>query len=489
MNLNSSTNWALLGKGMLTEDELRAIHEASLEILEKTGIKYEEQDARDYYRAAGAEVDDETDIVKIPKWLTKACLASVPDSWVYCGRDKEHDYPLEYGRVGLVPFGIAPSIKDVRTGKIRQPLIQDVYEYARIVDQLDNMPVAWECLQPTDCSMETSGLHSLKQTLAGTRKPTLCASPNRAHARAAIAIAAAAVGGIDKLRERPLIMAGSCPKCPLFASDAVTGSVIEYALAGLPVMGMPMALAGATGPVTMAGTLVQQNCEILGNLCLSQIVRKGTPFLYGTCTSAMDLRGAKCVTGSAEHAMFASASARMAHFYHVPCVVPGTWTDSKCLDLQAGMEQASSALLPALAGANLVFGAGGIAGGLIADFSALVVEDDLFQEIQFILKGIRVDTETLAVNLIKECGAGGEGYLYEEHTATYMRDQQNWSWLFDRNSESEWRAEGARPIDEVARLRVLEMIETKNPSPLSDSVIEEMDAVIQEYEAELGISK
>lgn len=488
MNLNPTTNWALLGQNMFSDDELQAIHEASLKILEETGICYEEQDARDFYKQAGADVNDDTKIVKIPKWLVKECIASTPDSYTYCGREKEFDYPLEYGRVGFTPVGVAPAINDLETGKTRPTVKKDLYDYARLSDQLEYMPVTWHCLQPTDVPEETASLHALECYLKGSRKGVLTATFDRVTSRASIAMAAAVVGGMDKLRERPIMMAGSCPKSPLIASGAVTSSVIEYALAGLPVKGMPMVLSGATGPVTLAGTLVQHNCEVLGNLCLSQIVRKGTPFLYGSCTSLMDLRKAQCGTGCAEHAMFASAVARLARFYKVPCVVPGSWTDSKALDLQAGMEKACSALLPALAGANLIFGAGGIAGGMIGDFSSLVVENDLFQMIQFMLKGFCVNTETMAVDTIQEVGPGGE-FLTLPHTFQHMRENQNWPQIFNRDSESVWKLEGSKSIDEVAREKAKELIAKPNPAPLSDSVQEELAYIIKQTEEELGVGK
>lgn len=488
MNLNPSTNWSLLGKGMFSDDELLAIHNASLDILANTGIYYEEQDARDYYRQAGAEVNDDTKIVKIPAWLVMDAIDSAPGTYTFCGRDPKFDYPMENGRVGYAPVGIAPTIKDLETRENRNVVLNDLEDYAHIVDQLDHIPMVWDCIQPIDVPEATAGLHAFKSHVKNTRKNIMTTNFDRVTSRACIEMAAVVVGGKDKLRERPLITAGSCPKSPLTSSGAVTSCVIEYALAGLPCLGMPMVLTGATGPVTLAGTLVQHNCEVLGNLVLSQIVRKGTPFLYGSCTSLMDLRKAQCGTGCAEHAMFGAAIARMAKFYNVPCVAPGSWTDSKCWDLQGGMEKAFSALVPAFAGANLIFGAGGYAGGMYVDLASFVVEDDLFQMIQFMLNGFDINDDTMAKEVIKEVGPKGE-FLTLPHTAQHMRSSQNWSHIFNRDSESVWAMEGSKNIEEVAVERTKALLANSNPAPLSDSVIEELDYIIKKAEEELGVSK
>lgn len=488
MNYNPSTNWALIGEKMFSDDELCAIHNASLEILAKTGIYYEEQDARDFYKQAGADVNDDTCIVKIPKWLVEECIASAPSSYIAAGRDREFDFSLDYGRVGFAAVGIAPAIRDLDTGKNRPSIKKDLEDYARLMDQLDNYAMVWDCIQPTDVPEATAGLHAFEAYVKNTRKNIMTTNFDRITARACVEMAAAVVGGMDQLRARPLITAGSCPKSPLTSSEAVTASVIEFALEGLPCIGMPMVLAGATGPVTLAGTLVQHNAEVLGNLVLTQIIRKGTPYLYGSCTSLMDLRKAQCGTGCAEHAMFGAAIARLAHFYQLPCVAPGSWTDSKCVDMQSGMEKAFSALVPAFAGANIVFGAGGLAGGMVVDFGSFVVEDDLFQMIQFMLKGFDVTPEKMAVELIKEVGPKGE-YLTLPHTFEHMRENQNWPHIFNRDAETTWVMEGSKTIDDVARARAKELIAMPNPAPLSQGIQERLADIIKEAEKELGVKK
>lgn len=488
MNYNPSTNWALIGEKMFSDTELCAIHEASLEILEKTGIYYEEQDARDFYKQAGANVNDDTKIVKIPKWLVNECIASAPGRYTFCGRDPKFDFPMEYGRVGYAAVGIAPAIRDLKTGKNRPSVTKDLEDYACLMNQLDNYAMVWDCIQPTDVPEASAGLHAFAAHVKNSGKNIMTTTFERVTARACIEMAATVVGGKDKLRERPLITAGSCPKSPLTSSKAVTSSVIEFALEGLPCLGMPMVLSGATGPVTLAGTLVQHNAEVLGNLVLSQIINKGTPFLYGSCTSLMDLRKAQCGTGCAEHAMFGAAIARMAHFYNVPCVAPGSWTDSKCVDMQSGMEKAFSALVPAFAGANMIFGAGALAGGMVVDFASFVVENDLFQMIQFMLKGFDINDKTMTVDLIQEVGPKGE-YLTLPHTFEHMRENQNWPKIFNRDVESTWNENGRKSIDDVAIERAKELLANPNPAPLSDHVQEELAYIIKETEKELGVVK
>lgn len=486
MNYNPSTNWALLGQKMFSDDELYAIHSASLEILEKSGAYFEEQDARDYLKAAGAEVNDETKIVKFPKWLVEDAIRSTPGRFTLAGREPSFDYVMEYGRVGYAPVGIAPAVRDLETEQSRPSVKKDLEDYARLVEQLDAIPMVWDCILPTDVPAETACLHAFEAHVKNTRKHLMTTGPNRITAKALIDMAAVVQGGEEALRARPLITGGSCPKSPLTYSRAVTACVIESSLAGVPSVGMPMVLAGATGPVTLAGTLVQHNAEVLGDIVLSQVVNKGVPFWYGSCTSIMDLRKAQCATGCAEHAMYGAAIACLARFYNIPCVAPGSWTDSKAPDMQAGYEKALSALVPAFAGANLIFGAGSLAGGMVVDFSSFVSENDLFNSIQFVLKGFDINDETMAVDLIQEIGPKGE-YLTLPHTMQHMRDNQMWPAIFNRDVESSWIAEGSKDLDQVAMEKARELIAKPNPAPLNDSVQKQLANIIEETERELGV--
>ena len=485
MNLNPSTNWALLGQRMLTDDELYAIHSASLEVLERTGAYFEEQDARDYLKAAGAQVDDDTKIVKFPHWLVEEAIRSTPGRFTLAGRDPEFDYVMEYGRVGFAPIGIAPAVRDLNTGKTRPSLKSDIEDYARLVDQLDAIPMVWDCIMPTDVPTKSACLHAFEAHVNNSRKHIMTTGPDRITARALVEMAAVVQGGKEALRERPLITGGSCPKSPLTFSEAVTSCVIESSLAGVPSVGMPMVLAGATGPVTLAGSLVQHNAEVLADIVLAQAVCKGVPFWYGSCTTIMDLRKAQCATGCAEHAMFGAAIACLARFYNIPCVAPGSWTDSKAMDMQAGYEKAFSALVPAFAGANIIFGAGGFAGGMIVDFGSFVSENDLFNTIQFTLRGFDINEETMALDLIHEVGPRGE-YLTLSHTMEHMRENQMWPALFNRDVESTWVTNGSKDLDEVARERARELIAKPNPAPLSQSVQDQLAEIIKETEKELG---
>ncbi|ATW24703.1 [trimethylamine--corrinoid protein] Co-methyltransferase [Candidatus Formimonas warabiya] len=488
MQYHQSQNWALWGKNMFSDYELEAIHNTSLEILSSTGIYVEEEDARAYFAGAGAKVDHDKHIVKIPKWLVQEAITVSPASFILAGRDPKFDYPMGTGRVGYANVGIAVSVNDPETGKIRPSYKKDLDDYAHLIDQLDNLVMCWDCIQPMDVHADTSGIHAFRSHVSNTRKHIMTTTPDRITSQAVVKMAAEVVGGMEALAERPLISAGSCPKSPLTFSTAVTAPIIELAKASQPVMAMSMVLAGATGPVTMAGSLALHNAEILAALTLTEIIKKGCPFWYGSCTSIMDLRRAIAATGCAEHAMFGAATARMAQFYHLPCVAPGTWTDSKITDVQAGYEKAISSLLPALAGADIIFGSGTLAGGMAVDFGSMVTENDMFKTIQFILRGIPVNEDTLALGLIQRIGPKGE-YLSAEHTLKNMRNSQVWPDLFDRDSRSVWEAAGAKPLDVKGREKAVELINNANPAPLPENVQKRLADIIDDVEKEIGIKK
>lgn len=363
MIFNTSQNWALWGRGMFSDMELESIHDGSLDILRNVGVLVEEEEALRLFAAGGAEVNRETGLVKIPGWMVEEAIITSPHSFALAGRIPESDYMLEDGRVGFTSISVAVNVRDMETQEVRPSTKNDLEVYTHILDQLEHYNICLYPLLPTDVPAESADMHALQAYFENTTKHVMLCANDSITAQGIIALAAEVAGGMDKLKERPVLSVIACPKSPLSLTTEVTVGLIACAKVGLPVVSMPMALSGGTGPVTLAGTLVQHNAEVLSCLVLSQLVRKGAPFIYGSCTTSMDVRRGQCTTGSAEHAMFAAGTTRLSQFYKLPYIGPGTWTDSKTNDMQAGYEKALSTLLPALAGSNLLFGGGCQMGG------------------------------------------------------------------------------------------------------------------------------
>ena len=256
------------------------------------------------------------------------------------------------------------------------------------------------------------------------------------------------------------------------------------ALIVLLVMLVPSALAGGTGPVTLAGTIVQTLAELLCGLVLAQITRKGVNVTFGSCSTIMDLKTGLASTGAPEWGLVGAAVAQMANYYRIPCRVGAGVSDSKLPDAQAAYQFTLNALPLSLAGANMIFGAGGIDSGLAFDYAKLIMDHECIGHIRKMLEGVRVDSETMALDLIHEIGPGGT-FLTHDHTLERTRTQSI-AKLFDRQTRKAWmESADGKDLTERAYARAMDILKTHQPPALLDGAAETIDGLVVEYEAGL----
>lgn len=308
---------------VFTDDELEEIHLATLEILEKTGIYVEDDEALAIFDGGGAVIDPESKIVKIPPYVVEDAIRSAPAKLVLAGRKPENDYVMESNRVGFTNFGEGVFVIDPYTGVHRETTKADVAASAKICDYLSEVDVYERAVSAGDVPPQTMQLHNVEAWMANTSKHGFMGPGNGYLLKKIVAMAAAVVGGEDKLRERPIISFVTCPVSPLQLIKDTCEIIIESARAGLAVNILSMAMAGGSSPVTLAGTLVDHNAEVLGGIVLSQLTRKGTPVVYGSSTTAMDLRWATASVGSPECAMINAGVAQLSTYYLLPSWVAG----------------------------------------------------------------------------------------------------------------------------------------------------------------------
>ena len=312
-----------LSLNMFTNDELYDIHLATLEVLEKTGVFFEDEEAREILHAGGAIVDSETKVVKFPPYLVEDAIRSAPAKVVLYGRRPEDDYLLENNRVGFTNFGEGISIFDLHSGELRETVKQDVADSAVIVDYLGGIDVYERAMGAHDVPQEVQPLHNAEAFLSNTTKHCFHGAGDGRLMRAAIEMAQAIVGGEEELRKRPIISFNTCPISPLKLVRDCTEVIVEGARAGVMVNVLTQALSGGTAPVTLAGTLVVHNAEVLSGIVLGQLVRKGTPMMYGSSTCPLDLRTATATVGSPECGMINAGVAALSNYYSLPSWVAG----------------------------------------------------------------------------------------------------------------------------------------------------------------------
>ncbi len=312
-----------LSLNVFTPDEIDDIHLATLEVLERTGVFVEDDEPLDIFADGGCRVDRETRVVRIPPHVVAESLAACPHSLLYCGRTPDRDFIVEPGRVTFTNFDEGIKYIDPYTGEYRDPTIADVANIARLVDALSEIDGYESAVGATDVPTETYALHGLETALLNTTKPVGCEAIDKWEARKCIGLAAIVAGGEDKLRERPLLGLGVCPVSPLKLPRDATEVIIECSRAGLPDTILSMAMSGGSAPVTLAGTLVQHNAEVLSGIVLAQLTERGSPVIYGSSTTAMDLRFASASVGSPELALIGAAVAQLAKQYRLPSYIAG----------------------------------------------------------------------------------------------------------------------------------------------------------------------
>jgi trimethylamine--corrinoid protein Co-methyltransferase len=475
-----------LGLTFLTRDQLDTIHHGACHLLKHTGVLVEMEEAADRFQSAGALVTRKGNewIVKIPEWLVTESLSNTPKSVTYYARDPEKDFLLGDNRVGFGTFGEQVNIIDPITREYRNTTKQDCCNIYRLIDALEGLAFCQRTVCPGDQLPAAQAVHNFQAQITHNSKHITIGMVNRTCVESIVQMAAAAVGGMDKLRQKPICTCSCCPTSPLTLTTQCCETLLAAVEAGINVDIMTMALAGGSGPVTLAGTIVQTVAEQLSGLVLAQITRKGVNVTLGSCSTIMDLKTGLASTGAPEWGLVGAAIAQMSNYYHVPCRVGSGVSDSKLPDAQAAYQFALNALPLSLAGANMIFGAGGIDSGLTFDYAKLVMDHECICHIKKMLEGVRVDSESMALDLIHEIGPGGT-FLMHRHTLERTRTQSTAN-IFDRDTRETWMdTDSGKDLTERSYAKALEIIESHQPPALPDSATETINSLLDEFEARI----
>ena len=312
-----------LSLNVLTDDELSDIHLATLEVLRQTGVWVEDDEALDVFEQGGADVDREARIVRLPAHVVDDAIRSAPPTITLCGRTPDRDVVLEPGRVGFTNFGEGIKVTDLETGELREPTKRDVAEATRLIDALPEIDVLERPVGAHDVPQDAVPLHNAEAIFANTTKHVFIGPINGRLLERIVDMAAAVVGGAATLRRRPLVSFITCPVSPLKLVKDCCEIIMGAVRSGSAVNVLSMAMAGASSPISLSGTLVTHNAEVLSGVTLAQLTARGAPVLYGSSTTAMDLRLASASVGSPECGLINAAVAQLARFYLLPSWVAG----------------------------------------------------------------------------------------------------------------------------------------------------------------------
>ena len=462
---------------LLTGDEIREIDLASIEILEKVGVNVRSEKALRLLKDAGADVDEHHQIAKIPGSLVQEGVKKAPSNFYLCGRNPKYDMMMGDEHVYLGSGGTALNVLDLDTGERRPSLERDLANMTRLVDGLKNVDFCIGHVTPTDIPSELHFTSMWATLFNNTEKNVLHGIRGAEMAKDIIKMASLIVGGEDNLRKRPILMDCCNVVSPLHHDKLMIEGAMECAEHGIPSAMAPEPAAGATGPATLAGTLVLCNAEALSGILIVQLAAPGAPILYGCVAQIMDMRSANFPGGAVEIGLLSAAATQLAHHYGLPVYATGGISDAKVPDAQAGYEKALQMAIVAMSGANYQHEAAGmLETGLTMSYEQLVIDDEILGMVNRILQGIRVDKVSLAVDLIKKVGF--KHYLAEKHTHDFFRTEQYMPTLSNRDNYQKWARQGSRSVREAAREKAKKILETHHPQPIDKDIQAEIQKIV-----------
>ena len=469
------TNYATTQFRVLSDDQIERIFLGALELLESVGTRIYEEEAKKFLAEVGAKADGE--MVHIPPGLVKEMLASVPSRIAVGNREGRRTMILESHRIYYGTGSDCPFIIDAKTGERRQFVRKEIEDAARVVDACPNLDFHMSLGLMSDVPAYSYDRHQAVAMLRNTIKPLVLTAMSRDGLADILEMYYLIRGGRDAFEVNPGFIVYIEPTSPLVHSKAAMEKLIFAADRRIPAIYTPCPIAGATAPVTLAGALALTVAEFLTGMVVSQLKRRGAPLVMGGVVSPMDMRTTIFTYGSPELHLMSAALTDIAHWLNVPMFSTAGCSDSKTLDEQAAAEAALSIMAAGLSGANLIHDVGFLESALIGSYEMIVLSDEMIGMVKRFLDGVRVDDETLALDVIKEVGPGGN-FIEHEHTAQNMRKELWFPKLMDRSRYSAWQAAGSKTLGDRVRERVEEILATHSVSPLPEEVDAGMDEIV-----------
>ncbi len=466
---------------VLSDDQIEEVLSASMEILERTGVRIEDEEGAELLVKNGA-LSSGGRVIKIPSHMVKSALSSAPGRIVLAGRDGRRVMVLEKDRIYFGTGSDLPFCIDPHTGERRKTRFDDVVNAARVADALPNLDFFMSHGLVSEVAPMHYDRHQFLAMLIGTSKPYIITSVDGQGLEDQFRMASMVVGGEDIFRQNPIFGIYAEPISPLVHPKTAVEKVLVSARHGIPIVFVPAPSAGGTAPVTLAGVLAEGIADTLAGLVLSQLKGPGTGFIMGGVFTSLDMRTMVFTYGSPELLLLDAALSDIAKYLRIPVFSTSGCSDSKMFDQQAALEAGLSILMAALSGANLIHDNGYVESGLTGSLEMLVFVDEAVSLVKRILRGIRVNGDTLAVDVVERTGIGGN-FIQDEHTLRHFREEIWSPGLLNRQVYDVWRSGGSRTLGERCRERVLEILESHQPEPaLDEKMVRELRQYIKKSE-------
>lgn len=462
---------------ILTKTQVEKVHETSLRILEEIGLDFGYPPALEVLKKGGTKIDGQR--VFFPSRLVESQIKKAPHRFNLHARNPKNNLVIGGSKTVLAPGYGASFVTDLENGR-RQATLKDFENFVKLTGASANQDIlSGTVVEPTDTAYETRHAQMIYTAVKYSDKCVMGSTMGARAARECIQMAAILFAGRDQIESAPAIMGIIGPLTPLKYDARMLGALMEYAAAGQPLLIASLAIAGATGPVTLAGNLALQNAEVMAGIVLAQLVREGTPVIFGGASSNTEMRNGTLSIGSPEMAINTAATAQMARYYKLPVRGGGAVCDAKSPDAQASYESMMNLSMARACGINFVLHSAGILESFnCMSYEKFIIDDEMCGMVKRIQRGIQVNPDTLALDVIKEVGPGGH-FLDKDHTFDHFRTEFYQPRLSNRDDYVTWKTNGSCPCMQTAHKKVKEILETYEAPELPTDIDKDLQTFIE----------
>jgi len=471
----------------LNDSLIRKIIDEALIILEKHGVYVENKEGMELLREAGMKVAISTQRAHITPQLVEDSLSSAPSSIKMYDRDGEKEFTVGGDEVHFDPGSTAVTILDSETKQERKAITDDLIRFARLTDCLEYIHFQSTGIISTDVPGAVSDSYRMFIGLLYCKKPIVTGTFRVEGFLPMHKMLVAIRGTEQKLAEKPLAIFDACPSPPLKWSNLTAQSLIDSARVGIPSELISMGMTGATSPVTITGTLVQHVAENLSGLVICQLAAKGSPVIFGGCPTSFDMRKGTTPIGSIETMMIDSAYAQIGKHLNLPTHSYMGMSDAKITDMQAGFETGIGAVLAALAGVNVVSGAGILDFIKCQSLEKLVIDNEICRMAYRLIEGITQRDDPIALDLFEGFDANTQ-FLSMPHTLEWFRKEHTYPSLVDRDAYEVWTSLGSKTIASRAREKMDNILQKTLPSLPDPKIQEELQAIMLSEAQKAGLT-
>ena len=472
---------------VLSKDEIKKIHEASLEILRSTGIKIYSKKVLDFLKNFDfISIDKSSSIVKFSPEIVSNVLKNAPSFFKLYSQSKKTSIEIGNKNFHLINGHCAAFFHDFSQNKRRRILKNEVEKFAILSDFLENIGIVGIEGLPEDIDDEKmSFVEGARLTLSNILKP-FHYTPEHIFEDESVKEIVRIITGFKDLSKNPSIICMVVNLSPLAWQEEIAEILLENSFEGIPMTIMTSPYSGVSAPYTIAGQVALFNAEILSGIAINQLAKPGCPVVYGCSCATFDMHESVVNIATPEAVMMRIAAAQMAGYYNVPSMTSAPDTDSNCFDEQNGWEKMMTTFTSYASGINLIVNAGLFSTGTEVSYSQLIIDSEIIGYVKRILAGIKVDSKRLAVDEIKDAGPLGN-FLLTKHTVEYLRkDEHLKSVISNRKMHPQWEKLGSLKVDEIAHNEALKILKMHKPSYIENEKLKEIKKLIKNIKVKYG---